>query len=125
MGYVYYGNYARFYEIGRVEALRSLGFHYKDMESSGIMMPVYDLACKFHLPARYDDLLAINVRIQRPPSVRIYFEYEIRNQDRLLLNTGATTLVFQNIQTGKLCQCPDELQASLRPFFREHGEWLA
>ncbi|ODS79312.1 MAG: thioesterase [Cytophagaceae bacterium SCN 52-12] len=125
MGYVYYGNYARYYEIGRVEALRALGFHYKEMEQSGVMMPVYDLHCKFHLPARYDDLLAINVKILRPPSVRVYFEYEIRNQDKVLLNTGSTTLVFQNMHTGKLCQCPDDLQAKLRPFFLEANEWLA
>lgn len=125
MGYVYYGNYARYYEIGRVEALRALGFHYKDMENSGIMMPVYDLQCKFHLPARYDDLLSINVMLTRLPSVRIYFEYEIRNQDKVLLNTGSTTLVFQNMRTGKLCQCPPDLQSKLKPFFVETGEWLA
>lgn len=125
MGYVYYGNYARYYEIGRVEALRSLNLHYKEMEQSGVMMPVYDLNCKFHLPARYDDLLSISVKIARPPSVRIFFEYEIRNQDKLLLNTGSTTLVFQNIQTGKLCQCPADLQAKLRPFFVSNNEWLA
>lgn len=125
MGYVYYGNYARYYEIGRVEALRAIGFHYKEMEQSGVMMPVYDLHCKFHQPARYDDLLAINVKILRPPSIRVYFEYEIRNQDKILLNTGSTTLVFQNMHTGKLCQCPADLQAKLKPFFPEANEWLA
>jgi acyl-CoA thioester hydrolase len=125
MGYVYYGNYARYYEIGRVEALRALGFHYKEMEDSGIMMPVYDLHCKFHQPARYDDLLTIRVKILRPPTVRVCFEYEIRNQEQLLLNTGSTTLVFQNIKTGKLCPCPEDLSAKLRPFFSEHNEWLA
>ena len=125
MGYVYYGNYARYYEIGRVEALRTLGYHYKAMEGSGVMMPVYDLHCKFHQPARYDDLLSIQVRIPRIPSVRVTFEYEIRNQDRLLLNTGSTTLVFQNMNTGRLCQCPDDLRELLKPFFAESGEWLA
>jgi acyl-CoA thioester hydrolase len=57
MGYVYYGNYARYYEIGRVEALRSLGFSYKEMEASGIMMPVYENASRYLQPALYDDLL--------------------------------------------------------------------
>ena len=124
MGYVYYGNYARYYEIGRVESLRSLGFHYKEMEDSGVMMPVYDLSCKFHQPARYDDLLSINVKLVHMPTVRIYFEYEIRNQDGLLLNTGSTTLVFQNMKTGRLCQCPKELADRLKPFFIETKEWL-
>lgn len=125
MGYVYYGNYARYYEIGRVESLRSLDFHYKEMEASGIMMPVYDLTCKFHQPARYDDLLSIHVKLAKLPSVRIYFEYEIRNQNDTLLNTGTTTLVFQNMRTGKLCQCPDDLKRRLAPFFAESGEWFA
>jgi acyl-CoA thioester hydrolase len=125
MGYVYYGNYARYYEIGRVESLRSLDFHYKEMEASGIMMPVYDLTCKFHQPARYDDLLSIHVKLAKLPTVRIYFEYEIRNQNGTLLNTGTTTLVFQNRKTGKLCQCPDDLRKRLAPFFVASGEWLA
>ncbi|WP_373511830.1 acyl-CoA thioesterase, partial [Persicitalea sp.] len=52
MGYVYYGNYARYFEIGRVEALRSLDFHYKAMEDAGVLMPVYENRSRYHQPAR-------------------------------------------------------------------------
>ncbi|WP_266366953.1 acyl-CoA thioesterase [Tellurirhabdus rosea] len=117
MGYVYYGNYARFYEIGRVEALRSLGFHYKEMEDSGVMMPVYENRSRYLKPARYDDLLTIRVRIPDLPTVRVVFQYDIFNQEEEHLNTGETTLVFQNRATGKLCKAPTELMDKLKPFF--------
>ncbi|KAB7733060.1 YbgC/FadM family acyl-CoA thioesterase [Rudanella paleaurantiibacter] len=119
MGYVYYGNYARFYEIGRVEALRSLGFHYKEMEESGVMMPVYENHSRYLQPARYDDLLSVTVTIPSLPKARIVFQYAIRNEAGLLLNTGETTLVFQRRDTGRLCAAPEPLLQALKPFFSE------
>lgn len=125
MGYVYYGNYARYYEIGRVESLRSLDFHYKEMEDSGVMMPVYELKTRYIQPARYDDLLRIKVTIRQIPKVRVVFEYEIYNQDNVLLNTGETTLVFQQTDTGKLCIAPENLLDKLRPFYLESARMIA
>ena len=117
MGYVYYGNYARYYEIGRVEALRSLDFHYKVMEDEGVMMPVYENRSRYLKPARYDDLLSIKVILNEMPGVRVIFQYEIRNQDNILLNTGETTLVFQRTDNAKLCMAPDNLLEKLKPYF--------
>ncbi len=117
MGYVYYGNYARYYEIGRVEALRSIGFHYKVMEDEGVMMPVYENRSRYLQPARYDDELSIQVTIRTIPKVRVLFEYEIRNQEGVLLNVGETTLVFQRRDTAKLCVAPERLLAKLQPYF--------
>ncbi len=117
MGYVYYGNYARYYEIGRVEALRTLGFHYKAMEEEGVMMPVYENHSKFIKPARYDDELVIKVIITKLPSARIIFNYEISNQDGILLNKGETVLVFQRKDNGKLCFAPDALLDKLKVYF--------
>jgi len=117
MGYVYYGNYARFYEIGRVEALRNLGFHYKEMEASGVMMPVYENRSRYLRPARYDDLLTVRVTIRELPLVRIVFHYDLFNQLNEHLHSGETTLVFQQMQTGRLCKAPAELVDKLKPFF--------
>ncbi|MGA0556834.1 acyl-CoA thioesterase [Larkinella sp. VNQ87] len=116
MGYVYYGNYARYYEIGRVEALRSLGFHYKAMEDSGVMMPVYENRSRYLRPARYDDLLTIRVTIRELPNVRIVFLYDIYNQNGEHLNTGETTLVFMLADSGRLTKAPAELIEKLKPF---------
>ncbi len=117
MGYVYYGNYARYYEIGRVEALRNLGFSYKELEASGIMMPVYEHFSKYLQPARYDDLLTVKVFVKAMPKVRMIFEYEIYNENNILLNTGITTLVFINQQNQRPCPVPAKLAQKLESFF--------
>ena len=119
MGYVYYGNYARYYEIGRVEALRSLGFHYKAMEDSGVMMPVYENRSRYLRPARYDDLLTIRVTIRELPRVRIVFQYDIYNQHGEHLNTGETILVFMQVDSGRLTKAPAELIEKLKPFLTQ------
>ena len=94
MGYVYYGNYARFYEIGRTEMMRSLGIHYKAMEDQGIMMPVISMEARYLRPARYDDLITIKTRIRKVDDKEIVFETTIYNDRNQLLNRGVVKLCF-------------------------------
>jgi acyl-CoA thioester hydrolase len=118
MGYVYYGNYALYYEIGRTEALRSLGFSYRQMEAEmGIMMPVRDLQVQFKAPALYDDALRIEVRIPELPQTRMGFLYRIYNEAGKLLNEGSTTLVFVNKASGRPCRAPEALRKVLEPYY--------
>lgn len=120
MGYMYYGNYAQFYEVGRVEMLRSLGLSYKSFEQDGIMMPVLELSCKYLRPARYDDLIRVVTKLKEIPRMRIRFEYELYDTDNTLLNTGATVLVFVNMKSLKPCLPPAELIKKLQSYF-ENG----
>jgi acyl-CoA thioester hydrolase len=106
MGFVYYGNYAQYYEVGRVEAMRSLGFSYKEMEENGILMPVINLNINYKKPALYDDEIRIVTTVSKLPSVRITFDYECFNQKNELLNTGTVTLVFIDKQKNKPMQPP-------------------
>jgi len=117
MGYMYYGNYAEFYEVGRVEMLRSLGLTYSGMEESGIKMPVYELHCKYLKPALYDEEITINVILDELPGVRIYFRYELFNEKEELINTGDTLLVFVNMKTNRLCHPSKEFLDKLKPYF--------
>lgn len=117
MSYVYYGNYAMYYEVGRVEALRQLGFAYKKLEEQGVMMPVLDLQCKFLAPAKYDELLTIKVTIPELPRVKMYFEYEVTNEQGKVVNEGKTTLVFLNMENNRPCRAPQELTDVLNPYF--------
>ncbi len=117
MGYVYYGIYAQYYEVGRVEMIRSLGLTYKDLELGGVMMPVLSLKSNYHFPARYDDLLKIKTLMHQFPGSRINFTYEIYNEKEELVNTGDTTLFFVKIATGKPCPPPKLLLESLKPKF--------
>lgn len=117
MGFVYYGNYLQYYEVGRVEALRQLGTSYKEMEDDGVMLPVYGCTVKYMKPAVYDDLLIIKTTIKEMPKVRIAFEYEIYNQKNELLNTGTTMLAFVNKVTNKPCIAPKSFLEKIANYF--------
>lgn len=117
MGYVYYGNYAEYYEVARVEMLRSLGMDYAGMESSGVMMPVLELTCKYIRPALYDQELTIKTTIEKLPGVRIHFKYEVFNSAEELINIGTTTLVFVDMEKNKPCQPPENFMDKLRGYF--------
>lgn len=113
MGVVYHGNYAQFFELGRTEWLRKLGVTYKDMEISGIMLPVISLKCNFLKSAMYDDLLTIETCLVKKPMVKIEFDYKITNQNNELICTGNTVLAFINRVTKKPTRCPNYLLDSL------------
>lgn len=117
MGYVYYGNYATFYEVGRVELFRSLGFSYKALEDSGIMMPVMELHSRFLKPATYDEEITVKVYLKEKPRVKIRFDYELFNRSGELLNTGSTTLVFVDMKRNKPCMAPAEFLERLAGIF--------
>lgn len=117
MGYVYYGDYAEYFEVGRVEALRSLGFPYRRLEKEGVMLPVHDLHVRYHKPARYDDLITVRTFIDAVPGVRINFRYELRNDASELLTEASTTLVFVDSRTMRPCRAPQHLIDALSPYF--------
>lgn len=118
MGAVYYGNYASYYEVARVESLRSLGIVYKDLEEQGIMMPVLENYSKFIAPAKYDDLLTLSVSIKEKPGIRITFHYEIKNESSKVINIGYSTLVFVDKNTGKPRKPPEEIDEVLNKYFK-------
>jgi acyl-CoA thioester hydrolase len=117
MGYMYYGNYAEFYEVGRVEMLRSLGLAYSGMEESGIKMPVMELHCRYLKPALYDEEITIKVIMDKMPGIRIHFRYELFNEKEELINTGETLLVFINMKTNRPCLPSQDFLDRLKPFF--------
>lgn len=118
MGYVYYGRYASFYEIARVELFRSLGFSYKNLEEEGIGMPVIDMETKYILPIKYDEQIKINTSIENLPSSRISFKYEVYNQNNELANTANTTLTFINLINKKPVRMPAELLDIIKSNFK-------
>ncbi|MFZ1807301.1 MAG: thioesterase family protein [Cyclobacteriaceae bacterium] len=118
MGYVYYGNYASYFEVARVESLRQLGMTYKELEDMGVMMPVLENKSKYLFPALYDDKLRIVTTIREKPGVRIRFEYEIFNETGKLIHQGETMLVFINRASGRPCKPPEAFDKVLEPFFK-------
>ena len=107
MGFVYYGNYAQYFEVGRVELLRSIGLSYKSLEEMNIFLPVTKFKIKYLKPAFYDDLLTIKTTIKQINNFKLIFKYKIYNEQDELLNTAETTLVFVNLETRKICIPPN------------------
>lgn len=111
MGFCYYGNYAQFLEVARVELLRNSGVSYKKLEEEGVLLPVRTFSIKYIAPSKYDDLLKIETEISKLKSSRIEFTYEIRNQNNTLIATAITELVFVNAETMKPAQTPQKISA--------------
>lgn len=119
MGYVYYGNYAMYLEIARVELIRMVGFSYKELEDKGVLMPVLEYKTRFLRPAHYDDLLTIKTTVRKKPMARMHFEYKIFNEAGVLLNLAETTLVFVNKQSGRPCALPPEFNSRIAAHFTD------
>ena len=118
MGVVYYGNYAQFYEIGRTEAIRTLGFTYKEIEAMGIFLAVTDMHIRFLRPAKYDDLITVKTTLKELPlHHKIVFHGEIYNEQKELLNTGDVTLYFLDAKTMKRSEMPSALKEKLVKYF--------
>lgn len=125
MGFVYYGNYATYFEIGRVETLRSLGFSYKTLENQGVMLPVKTYSIDYQVPAKYDDLLTIRTNIVRMPRASIEFTYEVMNSEGSILSTARTVLVFMDAKTQRPIRCPEEILRKLQAYFSDQPPHLA
>jgi acyl-CoA thioester hydrolase len=98
MGVVYHSNYIIWFEVGRVELLRDLGFDYRKMEiDDDCAIAVVDVRCRYKAPAFYDDVIVIRTRLVHLRRKLLHFEYEVlRASDRVLLATGETVHVVVN-----------------------------
>ena len=107
MGQAYYGNYFRWFEIGRNEIFRSLGLNYKSVEERGIYLPVAEAHCKYCAAAQYDDVLVIETRLDTQIKGAVKFEYKIfRESDHTLIATGYTKHACLNGE-GKVVRPPN------------------
>ena len=118
MDVVYYGNYAQYFEVGRVESIRQLGLSYKNMELDGVILPVVELTIKYLRPAHYDDLLTIRTTIREiPVDHRILFHQEVYNEQGKLLTAGKVLLYFLKKDTKEKTKIPAYLEEKLAPYF--------
>ena len=113
MGYAHHGNYAQYFEIGRLELLRDLGKKKKKMEEEGLILPVYSISTRFIKPAKFDDSLTLKTILRELPSARITFEYEIFNSQNIKISTGETILVFVDTKKNRPIRIPKELLSKI------------
>lgn len=120
MGYVYYGVYPQYYEVGRAEWLRRFGLTYRELEESGVIMPVAEVNMKYLRPAKYDDLLTQKTRVAEIPDKRVTFITEIFNEEGKRLNVGRVTLAFVDASTLQPCSAPALLLDTILPYFEDN-----
>lgn len=109
MGVVYYGNYGRFFELGRTEMIREMGMPYIEMEHAGIVMPVYSVESKYRKVLKYDELITIETTVKEVPSVRMEFFHKIYNEDGGLAHEAKVVLVFMDMKTNRPVRAPKML----------------
>jgi acyl-CoA thioester hydrolase len=120
MNVVYYGNYAQYFEVARVESIRNLGYSYKEMEADGIMLPVVEMQTKFLRPAHYDDVLTIRTILREMPvDHKLIYEQEVYNDQKKLLTLGRFILYFVIKGSFEKTVMPDRLRFLMQPFFSE------
>ena len=110
MGFCYYGNYAQFLEVGRVEALRSCGFSYNELESQGVLLPVRSFSIKYVSPAKYDDILEIQTSITKIEGTRIEFSYVVKTSEGILIANAETELVFVSADSLRPIPMPEKFK---------------
>lgn len=112
---VYYSNYLKWFEIGRTEILRQVGFDYNDFEKRNLIAPVVEVKCNYKQPARYNDVIIIKTTIDNIGNSSIKFNYDIiRKNDNVLLANGYTVNVFVDMKTQESTAIPDNLRKALQ-----------
>ena len=110
MGVVYYANYFVWFEVGRADLLRSLGWTYREMEHAGVALPVIEAHCDYRRPARYDDEIEIRTRGRMLSPIRMEFTYEVaRRGDETVVASGRTVHAALDA-AGKPCRLPDRIR---------------
>jgi acyl-CoA thioester hydrolase len=114
MGVVYYANYFVWFEVGRTDLLRSLGWTYREMEADGISLPVIEAHCAYQRPARYDDEIDVRTEGQMLSGARMKFSYRIvRAADGSVIAAGHTEHAAVD-PAGRPCRLPGRVRAAFR-----------
>ena len=111
MGVVYYANYFVWFEVGRTDLLRSLGWSYREMERAGVALPVIEAECRYRMGARYDDELEVRTEGRMVSPVRMEFSYEVvRRADGAVTAAGRTVHAAVS-PDGRPCRLPERIRA--------------
>lgn len=121
MGYVYHGNYAKYYHISRTEMMRNIGFSDKELEGYNIIMPIIALNIKYLKPILYDDIITITTTVKQIPDSRMVFFHEVRNTENRLINSAVSTAVFVDMETRMPMRAPEFIVNKLKPYFEDEN----
>lgn len=113
MGVVHHGNYALYLELARTDWLREFGASYKEMEASGVMLPVISMSLNYKKSAYYDEVIEVETQLKKLSGVRIEFDYKITNEAGELLVMANTVLAFVDMKTKRPIKVPDYILTAI------------
>jgi len=117
MGYVYHGNYAKYFHISRTELLRKLGLNDKKLEDHNIILPIIEMNIKYIKPVYYDDIITITTFLLNIPDSRMKFRHEVRNINDDVINEANSTVVFVDMKTRMPMRAPEFIVDKITPYF--------
>jgi len=109
MGFVYHGNYAKYYHISRTHLLRKIGISDKTLASNNIIMPLIDISIKYLKPVFYDEKILVKTSITEQLGVKLKFNHTVCNKRKEIINTASSTMVFVDAKTNKAIRIPEVL----------------
>lgn len=116
MGHVHHSHYAKYFEMGRIEWFRNLGFDYKNIENQGVILPVLQLSIDFKKALFFDELITVITEISAVPTYFLEFKYTLTDKDDKVRARGTTKLIFINKETQKPMRCPSKIKEALNFF---------
>ncbi len=119
MGYVYHGNYAKYYHISRTELLRRIGISEKELETNNVILPVTEMSIKYIKPIFYDDIITIKTSLLSLPASRMIFHHEVRNHNNVVINKADSTLAFVDINTRMPMRAPHLIVNKIESYIKK------
>ena len=107
MGYVYHGNYAKYFHLSRTELLRTVGLCDKTLEEQNILLPVIEMNIRYLNPIFYDDVIKISTRLLKTSYIKMFFEHKVFNAKSELINKGTSTLALVDLESRKPIRMPE------------------
>lgn len=121
MGYVYHGNYAKYYHISRTELMRNIGLSDKELENQNIILPIIELNIKYIKPTYYDDIITITTVLQHIPDSRMKFYHEVRNNNNEVINRATSIAVFVDMDSRMPMRAPEFIVNKIKPYFEDES----
>jgi len=122
MGYVYHGNYARYFHIGRTDLLRKVGICDRELESQNIILPVIEMDIKYLKPVFYDDFITIRTKLLELSLTRIKFRHEVINENDEIINRAGSTMVFVDSNTRKPIRAPQLIRDKIEVYLKDNSQ---
>ena len=113
MGYVYHGNYAKYFHLSRTELLRTVGLCDKTLEDHNILLPVIEMNIRYLKPIFYDDVIKVSTRLLETTYTKMLFEHNVYNMKNELINKGISTLALVDLESRKPIRMPEFIRTKI------------